>query len=589
MSLKKIEKKIKQHKKNKEKDFLSPFFKKFLLIISGVSFVVIVLVGIFIWNYLNHGGQPEIMVSVPQDVSRGGPFDLDIGISNTSDLVLQNSSLNIYLDDGLVFWGTPHENILTDNIGNISPGNLLKKHYKIIPVGSLNSSSKINISLVYFNNKGSRFEIKKDFTVVITSSAFNLSVTSPQNPPSGSLFSFTLNYTNNSGYDFSNLYLIMDAPDGFELRSASFPFSKLSKKFTLGPSLSGQTEKINISGIFTDQSSNSFNIPFKLFLVINGKDYNVADYVANFNLSQPSVGINILVNGSSNYLAKSNDHLVYTILYQNLGQTAIKDATVQVVLSGFVDWNSIKTNGKYNQEKRTITWDSTVDHHLSLIEPSFSGVLSFELNIAGSVPTSLNALSNKNLYVKADVSLLNSSDNGSLSTVAETVEEVKVGSLVYFNVNAFLNDPNFPSKGPFPPRADIPTTYSVHWYVTNFGNDLSYVKIQAPLPPNVKFIGNGQSNLPLSVPVYDADTKSVVWDIGDVFAGSGFLNGPLEGSFQLEVTPTSYDVGSFVTILGQSNFQALDNFTKTNILLTKDKITSGNLFDLGGKSGIVLP
>jgi len=590
MSSNKVKSKLKRYnKKIKEKGFLPPLVKKFLFLVIGVSFFVIIFVSIFIWNYLHRGGQPNLIVNIPQTVARGGPFDLDIGISNTSDLELQNSSLNVYLEEGLIFWGSSYENVLTENVGNIFAGALLKKHYKIIPVGNLNSSTKVNVSFVYFNSKGSRFEIKKDFVLIITSSAFNLSVTAPEALQAGSLFSFTINYVNNSGYDFSNLYLVLDSPDNFKVQSASVPFSELSKRFKLNPSLSGSTGKIDVSGIFTNSLSNSFSLPLKLFVVINGKDYNVADYVANFNLSKSPVSIDILVNGNTNYLAKSNDRLVYNIIYRNSGITAIKDAKIKVILSGFVDWDSLQTNGNYDKAKRTIIWDSSIEPKLSLVEPNFSGVLSFELNIAGGIPTSLYMLSNKNLYVKVDTLLLAPLENNSLSTIAETIKEVKVGSVVYFNVSGYINDPKVSNYGPFPPKVGVPTTYSIHWYVTNFGNDLSYVKIRAPLPSNVKFIGNGQSNLPLSAPIYDADTNSVVWNIGDVFASSGFLNGPLEGYFQLEVTPTQENVGNFVTILGPSNFQALDNFTRTNILLNKNQITSGNLFDLGNKKGEVIP
>jgi len=568
--------------------FLTPFIKKILILVILLSIIIILSGIVLLFFYLKNSNGLNFDISLPSDIARGKPFDLEANISNFSDLKFKDVSINIRLSSEFLFWDPSGENILTDKIEIIAPGGLLKKRYKIIPVGEINSIGIIDASLIYFNERGSRFEIKKKLEAKLSSSAFALEISAPSKISIGSSFSFTVSYLNNSGYDFSNAALEMYYPDGFEINKTSFPFSRLSKKFDLGPLLSGSGGKILVEGAYNSLDQDYFELPFKLFLVINNKSYEVANYVYKFSFDRSSSYISVKVNNMDNYVAKPSDHIVYEISVQNKEKIAIKNAVVKINLDGFVNWESVKTNGRYNIYEKSVVWDESLNPNLSVLETNVGDVFKIELDLSSSLPSSFYQLSNKNLYVKAEILLL-SSFGGENKLISKTFKETKVGSLIVFNARGYKKDPldKVTNYGPLPLKAKTPSSFVVHWYVSNFGNDLSGVRVKAVLPENVKFVGNAGGNFN-TAPHFDSSSREVVWEIGDIYAGSGILTGPLDGYFQVEVIPEEKDVGAFIPILGPSILEGRDNFTKSDVYLTKDAIYSNSLFDIEESLGRVV-
>lgn len=580
MSLKDIEKRLKKYRKNSERDYLPRWLKKTLLGAIVLGLIVIALGAAFIVYYLNEPRGVDLELTAPSDVSRGVPFELDVNITNISGAPMREGSLTMTLPDGLLLWGPDvNGNIYSESVGDIGTGGLSKKVYKVIAVGDLNSSQTITVSFSYLNQNGTRFEVKNSATVLISNEVVSMSTTKPDQILNGSLFSFTVNYANNSDFDFPNMVLEADFPDSFTFDSASEPPSSLSNVWQLGSALAHSTGTISITGEFSNSSVSSFDIPLKLFAVLNGKNYQVANEDASFSLSPSPIGISIFVNGTDHYVAKPVDALNYVVQYNNMSGIALTNVTVKTVLSGFGDWSSVKTDGSFNPNTKTITWTSATTPALQFIPPGGTGSLSFSLNVSSAIPTSLQGLSTKNLYVKVVASVSSPSVPYYVSgnnTFAETSAETKISSLVYLNTKALFQDPGsgIVNTGNFPPKAGTPTTYTVHWLLSNYGNDLSEVRISAPLPPGVTFTGVAKSNIASSTPTYDTSTESMVWDIGDVVANSGLITGPIEGIFQIQATPDASAVGSYETILGQTTLSGNDNFTGASVNASNDALTT---------------
>ncbi len=581
MSLKKLERRLGKYKKSPDKDYLPGWLRKILVGGIFIGLAIIIAGAAFIIYYINEPKGVDLEVSAPSDVSKGVPFDLTINVNNISGNQVNDASINVSLGNGLLVWnpGSTSSNIFSDGIGNISVGNLYKKVYKVIPVGDLNSSQTMDISISYLNSNGSRFEIRKEETVLISSSVVAVSVSKPDQILNGSLFSFDVNYTNNSSFDFPNMVLEADFPDSFTFDSSSPGQSSLSNTWQLGSLLANSTGTLSIKGEFANSSVSSFDIPLKLYAVINGTNYEVADYTANFPLAPSPIGISISVNGSDHYVAKPVDTLNYSIQYVNKSGIALKDAKVKAVLSGFADWTKVKTDGIFDPLSRTITWDSKTTPDLQFLEPGAIGNLSLSLITSSNIPTSLQGLSTKNLYVKADISITSPSVPYYISsnqTFAETSEETRVSSVVYLSSKALFRDAGsgIANVGSLPPRVGTPTDFTIHWLLSNFGNDLSNVSISAPLPSGITFTGVTKSTIASSSIVYSSSTGSVVWNIGDVGANSGFITGPIEGVFQVEATPTKDEVGSYEDLLGKTTLKASDDFTNSNISISADPVTT---------------
>ncbi len=580
MSLKAIEKRMRKYRKSTERNYLPRWIKRTLTGAIVVGLLIIVFGAAFIVYYLNEPRGVDLAVSAPSDVARGVPFELDVNITNISGAPMQNGLLTVTLPEGLLLWSSKiNGNIYSESIGSVGTGSLTKKVYKIIAVGGLNSRQDLAVSFSYLNQNGTRFEVKSGAAVLVSSEVVSASVVKPDQILNGSSFSFTVNYVNNSDFDFPNLVLEADFPDSYTFDSASEPPSSLSNVWQLGSSLARSTGTIAIKGKFSNSSASSFDIPLKFFTVLNGKNYQVADYDASFSLSPSPIGISIFTNGMDHYVAKPVDTLNYVIQYNNMSGIALTNVTVKAALSGFGNWSSVKTDGSFDPNVRTITWTSATTPPLQFISPGGTGRLNFSLNVSSAIPTSLQGLSTKNLYVRVVASVSSPSVpyyvSGN-STFAETSVETKISSLVYLNARALLQDPGsgIVNARSFPPKAGVPTTYTLHWLLSNYGNDLSEVKISAPLPPGVTFTDIAKSNIASSTPAYDTSTQSMVWNVGDVVANSGLITGPIEGIFQVQATPDASDIGSYKTILGKTILSGNDNFTGTSVNASYEPLTT---------------
>jgi len=57
--------------------------------------------------------------------------------------------------------------------------------------------------------------------------------------------------------------------------------------------------------------------------------------------------------------------------------------------------------------------------------------------------------------------------------------------------------------------------------------------------------------------VYNERTNQIVWDAGNINAGTGVLTPPREVIFQVETTPQANQVGAPVDLVNESDFQRI--------------------------------
>ena len=65
---------------------------------------------------------------------------------------------------------------------------------------------------------------------------------------------------------------------------------------------------------------------------------------------------------------------------------------------------------------------------------------------------------------------------------------------------------------------------------------------------------------------YDSRTNQVVWDIGDIPAGTGVLVPAREVVFQIGVVPQVNQIGEPIPIVNKSIFTAKDKFANVDII-----------------------
>jgi len=154
--------------------------------------------------------------------------------------------------------------------------------------------------------------------------------------------------------------------------------------------------------------------------------------------------------------------------------------------------------------------------------------------------------------------------------------EVKIHTQFSFNGRGYYSDGLIQNSGPLPPRAGEKTTYSITWQLTNTTNDVENVKVTAVVPPNVEWTGTiypQDANIS-----FDANSGTISWDAGKVFAGTGILTPPKRVDFQLAFTPGLYHVGQVFSLISGASLSGTDSFTGMEI----KKEVSGINSDLAG-------
>ena len=144
--------------------------------------------------------------------------------------------------------------------------------------------------------------------------------------------------------------------------------------------------------------------------------------------------------------------------------------------------------------------------------------------------------------------------------------DIRLNSKLVVDVKGYHNDSNITNDGPIPPKVGQETTYAIHWLASNVSNDINNARIEAVLPTGATMTGK----------IYPEDAKitynernnSIVWEIGNMAAGTGILSAPKEASFQVKIKPSVDQVNRFADLIGPSTFYAKDAFTGDDLSST---------------------
>jgi hypothetical protein len=120
------------------------------------------------------------------------------------------------------------------------------------------------------------------------------------------------------------------------------------------------------------------------------------------------------------------------------------------------------------------------------------------------------------------------------------------------------------NTGPYPPKVNQPTQYTIHWKVVNYATDVSDIQVSAYLQAGVRFTGTVKSNIGTS-PVYDQNSGLITWNIPSLPATKGVISPPAEAIFQVEATPSSNQVNRDMPLMSETNLEAKDMFTGLQI------------------------
>jgi hypothetical protein len=145
------------------------------------------------------------------------------------------------------------------------------------------------------------------------------------------------------------------------------------------------------------------------------------------------------------------------------------------------------------------------------------------------------------------------------------------------------------NTGPMPPKSNKETTYTLVWQITNSRNRVSGVTVTTTLPTNVVW---KNTILPITQNAnvtYNAVTRTLQWNVGDVAAANGGTPAVQSVSVQVGITPSTTQSASVADLTGPITITGHDTFTNTDLTITHRQNTTQLLNDTStvGANGVV--
>ncbi|OGY63072.1 MAG: hypothetical protein A2745_01455 [Candidatus Harrisonbacteria bacterium RIFCSPHIGHO2_01_FULL_44_13] len=534
-----------------------------------LAIVLILLIGLagFFWFQSRSNQGLDLQINAPDEVLIGVPFDLEINVTNDSGGILKDSKLSLAIPEDVVFVGSAvGKTVEYKTLGNLGVGNLTKESFKLMALGEENSLRQIEATLSYLpTSLGSRFEIVKKIDLEAGQFGLVVDLTAPEKVFSGEDFEIAASYKNVSGIDLSGLILKMEYPPTFNFIESSLEPDAGNNVWNLGDLRRGSEMEFKIKGNLIGPDDSFFDLRASLEANFLGKTYVISGKSANVSISPSPLSLRIFLNEDPDYVAGPGDVLNYSLAYANNTDVALRDVVIEAKLIGeMFDLKTLNTNGITRSGENALVWNASNLPELAVLPVGASGTVNFQTKVANSYP--IKRLSDKNFVLKAEAQIESPTVPyfvGARKTVGLAKLETKVAGQIKVDTKVYFRDAasGILNKGPMPLKAGQPTQFTAHWFITNFGTDVSGVEVRAFLEGNVRMIADKTKSNSGALPVYNERTQEVVWLIDRIPATKGVIGDPLEAIFQIEAMPSANLAGTYMPLIKNSSITATDDFT----------------------------
>jgi len=561
----------------------APAPKNHIWLWSVIIFFVLLCGGLLYFLLLRPPAGPNVSISFtkPSQILVGDPFDLSVSFSNNSSNILSGATLAVSLPDGVSFAGqSSGQRVMQEEVGDLGPGSINDQSFNLIVTGNPNSVQHIDAKLTYGtgSTSGTQFTTDGGVDLIIGGPAITLDINTPTSIFSGQNFQIPVTYTNNTSHSFDNVELTLQYPPVFNFVGSTMPSDSAGNNtWNLGTIPPAGTATITITGNAAATSNSAYTLTGNLTGEVSGDTYNLTQGTANLAIGSSPLSLSIAINNSQDYVAHIGDTLAYKITYTNNSNVTFENATLQATLVGAMfDLSTLQSAGSFSSVNDTVTWSGANTPQLLNINPGQSGSVTFQLNAAQSFPIRLLSDKDYTLGVNAQISSPTVPPGTTASsTVSVASAQNKVGGEISLSAPAYWRDANsgILNSGPYPPKVNQATQYTIHWIITNYSTDADNVTVTASLQSGTTCTGAIKSNMSTS-PVCNPQNGLVTWQIPSVPATTGITGPAAEAIFQVTNTPAVNEVGNSVTLLGPSTLQATDDFTSSTLSATAAAVTT---------------
>ncbi|MBI2068780.1 MAG: hypothetical protein HYT67_01605 [Candidatus Yanofskybacteria bacterium] len=522
----------------------------------------------------------------PSQVSVGDEVTYKLTIGNDSRVDLNEIRIKFsYPDDSVVIKDGSVVSDLSQKfeIDKLSPGQKNEMEFKAFLVGDRGNIKTTKAELNFkAGDLRTQFEKETSISTTITSLPVSLTLVAPPNAAPGQAVNYILDYRNESGSDIADLLFEFDYPDGFAFQKGIPSPSRGNSSWTVPVLKKNAGGRINIQGALTGREGEAKKISVVLKRKIADRYVNYEKAEVATDVANPLLGVDMLVNDSTAYSAFPGDDLNYTVKYSNASNFNLIGLNLVVKLDGqMYDLSSLDTKGGYyDSSNGTILWNASTVPDFANLPTNKKGEVLFRIKLKNEVFSGISGSNNLFVQTTATLSTPNvPSGVGGDEISAQNSLTTKITTQPTFRQLIYHNDPAFSSSGPLPPEVGKDTSFTIHWQLTNPGNDMNSVRLTGVLPPGVTWENATGVTVGQPEVTFNPDTSEVVWNLGVLPRGIGVVGDKYEASFRVRIKPSSNQKGTVITLIKNSKLTATDSFTKQNIILPLGDMTTDDLTD----------
>ncbi len=501
------------------------------------------------------------------------PIQVEIANKNAADLV--NAELIINYPKGATDETGSDVVRIERSLGTIPSGKTKSEEFIAVLYGEQGISRDITATLTYeLQGSSASFEKKTTFSVMVSSSPVGLVVDAPTGVVSNQ--TFTLNIRNSFSGDklLNNVITRVEYPQGFVFQSATPAPVSGNNVWKLGDLQKGDERTIAIQGKLLGEQLDEK--AFRIYVGVPESETSNKIAVAYNSVLTTLHIIQPFISGTINVAGKGDDVIPLTIgdevegqiKWVNTSPQTINNPTFALHISGngVIPSSISAQNSFYDALDNTISWTADSNGALASIPPGMQGILPFSFSTDQSVSGVRDitlALSIKGTFP----------DQGNIEQSIDTIDQkiIRFASTLQFSAQSLYAIGPIRNTGPYPPKANTDTTYTLAWTLLPTDNALTGTSVSAVLPTGV--IWTGTTSPTTENLSYNADTRTVTWNAGSLPKAT---TSPKTRSvaFQVKVRPTKSQVGNYLTLLGDSTVVATDSVTQTKLTASRPALTT---------------
>ncbi len=563
----------------------SSFFKKMFIGSLGVLVIAMVIFGVSLLTGGNTISSKNVQVTITAKTFVDGGEDLpvDVTIVNKNKTSLELATLTLQYPEG----NAQNSNAIgtiSHDIGTMAAGETRNESFDIKLYGQENTVENLTAHM-QFDVTGSNavYTTDQQFAVTIRTSPVLLTLNAPASVTPNQEIPLAFSVVGNGTATLSNTALVAQYPSGFTFTHADPAPTFQTNVWYLGDLPPGTNRTITVYGKFSGAVNSSQAISASVGAQ-NANNQALLDTVYNnvaqvIPLSKSFLATQLQINGKPDTQVAVNgtSPVQVTLLYQNTLATSITNAEIHVNLSGSAyDPLSVQPLGGYfNSATNEIDWTSQQSPGLASIAPGVSDQLSFSLT-----PKQLDGTSVLNPAINISVDVVGYGAGGVKQSVSGVAQKtIVVNSDLNLLSSTLHYSGGIANTGPMPAKPNKETTYTLVWQITNSRNRVSGVTVTTTLPTNVAWKNIILPSSQSANVTYNAVTRTLQWNVGDVAAANGGSPSVESVSIQVGITPSTTQSGSVADLTGPITVAGQDMFTNQNLTITHRQNTTQLLND----------